>query len=60
MHPAFFSSGDSVRFVNGPLHGLEGLFQAPDGEARAMIFINLLSRPQVVSVELNQLAPARR
>jgi hypothetical protein len=39
---------------------LEGLFQAPDGEARAMIFINLLSRPQVVSVELNQLAPARR
>jgi hypothetical protein len=41
-------------------HGLEGLFQAPDGEARAMIFINLLSRPQVVSVELNQLAPARR
>ena len=58
--PRFFSSGDSVRFVNGPLHGLEGLFQAPDGEARAMIFINLLSRPQVVSVELNQLAPARR
>jgi transcriptional antiterminator RfaH len=56
----FFSSGDAVRFVDGPLHGLEGLFQAPDGEARAMIFINLLSRPQVVSVELNQLAPARR
>jgi transcription antitermination factor NusG len=49
-----------VRFVDGPLHGLEGLFQAPDGEARAMVFINLLSRPQVVSVELNQLAPARR
>jgi transcriptional antiterminator RfaH len=58
--PRFFSSGDAVRFVDGPLHGLEGLFQAPDGEARAMIFINLLSRPQVVSVELNQLAPARR
>jgi transcriptional antiterminator RfaH len=56
----FFSSGDAVRFVDGPLNGLEGLFQAPDGEARAMIFINLLSRPQVVSVELNQLAPARR
>ena len=55
----FFSSGDAVRFVDGPLHGLEGLFQAPDGEARAMIFINLLSRPQVVSVELSQLAPAR-
>jgi transcriptional antiterminator RfaH len=58
--PRFFSNGDAVRDEDGPLNGLEGLFQAPDGEARAMIFINLLSRPQVVSVELNQLAPARR
>jgi len=58
--PGYFSSGDAVRFVDGPLAGLEGLFEAPDGEARAMIFINLLSRPQVVSVDLKQLAPARR
>ena len=58
--PRYFSTGDAVRFVDGPLSGLEGLFEAPDGEARAMIFINLLSRPQVVSVDLKQLAPARR
>ena len=48
------------KFRRGRLEKVtEPMFQAPDGEARAMIFINLLSRPQVVSVELSQLAPAR-
>lgn len=51
-------AGDEVVFAEGPLQGLRGIFQSHDGEARAMVLIELLSKPQTLAVELAQLLPA--
>lgn len=50
--------GDEVVFAEGPLKGLRGIFRQHDGEARAMVLIDLLSKPQTLAVELAQLQPA--
>jgi transcriptional antiterminator RfaH len=39
-----FQPGDRVRVVEGPFAGLEGVFQMRDGEMRAMVLIEILSR----------------
>jgi transcriptional antiterminator RfaH len=49
--------GDAVRFVSGPLQGLEGILQQRDGELRAMVLIELISQPQRVSAQLTDLQP---
>jgi transcriptional antiterminator RfaH len=50
--------GEEVLFVGGPLQGLRGIFQQHDGEARAMVLIELLSKPQSIAVNLHDLRPA--
>lgn len=52
------AAGDEVVFAEGPLKGLRGIFQSHDGESRAMVLIELLSKPQALAVELAQLMPA--
>jgi transcriptional antiterminator RfaH len=49
--------GDEVQFVTGPLKGLRGIYQQHDGEARAMVLIELLSQPQTIHTELQALRP---
>jgi transcriptional antiterminator RfaH len=49
--------GEEVLFVDGPLQGLRGIFQQHDGEARAMVLIELLSNPQAIAVNLGDLRP---
>lgn len=49
--------GEEVLFIDGPLQELRGIFQQHDGEARAMVLIELLSKPQVVAVNLGDLRP---
>lgn len=49
--------GDEVQLVDGPLRGLRGIYQQHDGEARAMVLIELLSQPQTIHVELQALRP---
>ena len=49
--------GDEVQFVDGPLKGLRGIYQQHDGEARAMVLIELLSQPQTIQTELQALRP---
>jgi transcriptional antiterminator RfaH len=49
--------GAEVLFVDGPLQGLRGIFQQHDGEARAMVLIELLSKPQAIAVNLGDLRP---
>ena len=49
--------GDEVQFVAGPLKGLRGIYQQHDGEARAMVLIELLSQPQTIQAELQALRP---
>lgn len=39
-----FALGDRVTVADGPLAGLEGVFELPDGEARAIVLLELLGR----------------
>lgn len=45
-----FEFGQRVSLTEGPLAGIEGLYQMADGERRAMVLIELLSKPLIVRV----------
>ena len=53
-HKALFAAGDRVRVVEGPFVGLEaeliGVYETGDGELRAMMLLELLSRPRRISL----------
>ena len=53
-----FKSGDTVVVAGGPLKGLEAVYLEEDGEARAMILINLLSKPHTLSYDVANLLPS--
>ena len=40
-----FESGQRVVVTQGPFSGLEGIYQMPDGESRAIVLLELLSKP---------------
>ncbi|MDB5855688.1 MAG: Transcription antitermination protein nusG [Herminiimonas sp.] len=44
-----FTSGERVEIKDGPFGGLEGVYQASDGQARAFILIEMLRQPQKLS-----------
>lgn len=50
-----FQTGDCVRVIDGPLAGLESIYQAQTGEERSMILLKLLNRPVKVQVATAQL-----
>jgi transcriptional antiterminator RfaH len=50
-----FQTGDCVRVVDGPLAGLETIYQAQTGEERSMILLKLLNRPVQVQIATAQL-----
>ena len=50
-----FGVGDTVQVISGPLKGLEGIYQAHDGEMRAMILVELLGQPQKLRMALDTL-----
>jgi transcriptional antiterminator RfaH len=54
-----FKAGDTVMVSQGPLQGLEAVYLEEDGEARAMILINLLSKPHALAYELAHLLPLK-
>ena len=43
-------SGDTVRVMEGPFSGIEGVFQMSDPEGRALVLIEMLSKPVRLSV----------
>ena len=51
-------AGHEVLFTQGPLKGMRGIFQQHDGEARAMVLIEIMSRPQKVTTDVACLIPA--
>jgi transcriptional antiterminator RfaH len=52
LHPQrLFSAGQRVRLADGPLAGLEAVFDMPDGQQRAMVLIELLGKPVHVRVD---------
>lgn len=49
--------GQRVQLVRGPLAGLEAVFLEPDGEARALILIELIGRPHHLPTDVGNLLP---
>lgn len=45
-----FRSGERVLLTEGPFAGIEGIYQMAEGERRAMVLIEILSRPVSVRV----------
>ena len=45
-----FEPGESIRLVNGSFAGIEGIFQSLDGAQRALILIELMSKPVLMAV----------
>ena len=50
--------GQQVKIVSGPLRGLEGIYQQPDGELRAMVLIELLNKQHRIVTDMQDLRPA--
>ncbi len=48
---ALFSSGDSVRITEGAFAGLEAIYQMNDAEGRAMVLLDLLSKPVAMAID---------
>jgi transcriptional antiterminator RfaH len=46
-----FSPGDRVQIKNGPFMGLQGIYHMDDGERRAMVPMELLSKPCKLAFE---------
>ena len=50
--------GESIRVVDGPFAGIEGIFQSIDGTQRVMILIELMSKPVRMAVSPNSIRKA--
>ena len=46
-----FAAGEKIQITHGAFAGLEGIYQNADGESRAMVLIEILSKPVRISVE---------
>jgi transcriptional antiterminator RfaH len=60
LSESLFKSGDKLVLAEGMLKGLEAIYVQPDGELRAMVLIDLLSRPHQISYEMALLVPAKQ
>ena len=45
-----FRPGERVRLTQGPFAGIEGIYHMTDGERRAMVLIEILSKPVAMQV----------
>ncbi len=45
-----FRQGDLVQIKDGPFAGVEGIYQMDDGDRRAMVLIELLSKPSALAI----------
>lgn len=48
---ALYDAGDQLKVIDGPFIGLAELlrlYEAPDGEARVMVLMDILTRPQKI------------
>ena len=53
-----FSAGEAVKFVEGPLAGMEGIFTELDGEKRVIVLLELLGKANKVKVNRDWIAKA--
>ena len=54
-HEDRFKPGATVTIVNGPLAGLEAIFEAHDGEARSIILLELLGKTRQLKIDRDHL-----
>ena len=47
---ALFCAGDSIKLTEGPLAGMEGVFNQEDGEKRVIVLLELLGKANRVTV----------
>ena len=61
LHPEedLFEAGTTVTIVDGPLQGLEAIFQTHDGETRSIILLELLGKTQQLTIDKDHLWPTR-
>ena len=52
--PNLLQEGDTVVLTDGPLANLEGIYKTADGDARAIILLNMLGAETEVAVPLEQ------
>lgn len=57
MQETLHKPGDKVLLADGMLKGLEAVYMHTDGEMRAMVLIDLLSKPHLISYEAAHLLP---
>ena len=54
LQKALFDVGDQLKVIDGPFVGIEAellrLYETPDGEARVMVLMDILTRPQHISL----------
>lgn len=55
---ALLNPGEKVVIIDGPFAGLEGIFQMEDGNARAMVLIELMQQPQKLKFSIDNLRKA--
>lgn len=58
LHLRAFEQGDRVTILQGPFAGLEGIYHLPDGNARALVLVQLMSQPQKLKFALEMLRKA--
>ena len=51
LDPVPVEVGDKVKVFDGPLAGLQGIFQERKGESRALLLMTLLGRESTIEVE---------
>ncbi len=54
-----FTPGERLQITEGPFAGVDAVYQMNDGERRALVLIELLSKPVRMSVEPSQLRKVR-
>jgi len=48
---AMFQSGEAVLITSGPFAGIEAIYQTADAERRAVILLNILSKPVTMALD---------
>lgn len=50
-----FRHGERVSIAAGPFAGMEGIYEVPDGDVRALVLIDLMNQPQKLNLAVQAL-----
>jgi len=58
ISPGEFKSGESIRVMEGPMMGLEGVFLAKTSSDRVLVLLDIVGKHTRVNMETEKLGPA--